>query len=162
MNLNNRALMISTGIGVVVRLIFALLGGALGFAPLMMDPNNIDASTGLLATVGIVGSVLCVCGWIITLGIGFSYAYFAKPVEMGSAAAGGAIATGVSGLIGGLLSACLGVVTPMAVSQVDAGTALASGIGGVAGAVCGGLILGALIGALGGVIGAATVGKQAA
>lgn len=161
MNLNNRALMISIGIGVVVRIIFALLAGVVGFAPLMVDPNDPTAATGLIATLGIVGTVLCVCGWIITLGIGFSYAYFAKPVEMGPAATGGAIATGVSGLIGGLLSACLAVVTPIAVSQMDVGTALAGGIGGVLGAICGGLILGALVGALGGVIGAATVGKAA-
>src|SRR5512134_269820 len=101
MKLNNRALMMSGGIGVAVRVLFALLVGALGFAPAL----EVDAS--MLGVLGIVGTILCICGWIVAIGIGFAYAFFAAkdgPLTLGDAAIGGAIATGVSGLIGGLVS----------------------------------------------------------
>ena len=162
MKLNNRALMISAGAGAAVQILFNLISGALGFAPLMMDPNNPDAALGILGIMGTIGIVLCACGWIITVGIGFLYAYLARPVDMSGGALGGALATAIAGLLGGLLGACLAVVTPMAVLSVDIGTALASGALGMVQAICGGLIGGAIVGAIGGLIGAATVGKKPA
>ena len=156
MKLNNRALLTAGGIGAAVRILFALCGGAAGFAPLA----GVDAGT--LATLGSGLLVLCACGWIITFGIGFAYVYFAAkdgPVQMGDGALGGAIATGVAGLIGGLLSACLTVVTPFVVSPDFATDVLAASVGGIVGAICGGLIGGAIVGAIGGAIGAATIGK---
>jgi len=158
MKLNNRALMTAGGIGAAIQIVFALCGGAAGFAPLA----GVDEATMAALATGLL--VLCACGWIITFGIGFAYVYFAAkegPVQIGDGAIGGAIATGVAGLIGGLLSACLTAATPFAVSPDFATDALAASIGGIVGAICGGLVGGAIVGAIGGAIGAATIGKNA-
>jgi hypothetical protein len=159
MNLNNRALMTAGGIGVGVRILFALCGSLVDFAPLAVD------DTAALAALGTGLLVLCACNWIIAVGIGFAYAFFAArdgAVAIGDGAIGGAIATAVAGLIGGLLSACSTAVAPFVTTPDFATDALMANIGGIVGVICGGLIGGAIVGAIGGAIGAATVGKKSA
>lgn len=159
MKLNNKALMTAGGIGAVVQIVLSICGGSIAFAPLALD----DPAT--IGSLAIVATVAACCGWIINLAIGFSYVYFAAredgSVQIGDGAAGGAISTAVAALIGGLLSACLSLVAPFAISQgnVDVATAITASLGGVAGAICGGLIGGAIVGAIGGLIGAFTIGK---
>ncbi len=66
MKLNNRALMMSAGIGLVVRILFAICGNLSAFAPFM--GNSVDVGT--IGLLGTVDTVFCLCGWIVTLAIG--------------------------------------------------------------------------------------------
>jgi hypothetical protein len=163
MKLNNRALMMSAGIGAAINILLQLCFGSAGFAPLAGP----DAATAIVGFIGLVGILSCVCGGVIALGIGFAYVYFAAqegPVMPVDGAVGGGLANGIAGLIGGLLAACLALVAPIVVSSAagaspDIATGITAGIGGAIGAVCGGFIIGALVGAVGGLIGALTIGK---
>jgi hypothetical protein len=164
MKLNNRALMMSAGIGVAINVLLQLCFGSAGFAPLAGP----DAATAILGFVGIVGIVSCLCGGIIALGVGFAYVYFAvqdgSSIQPVDASIGGALANGIAGLIGGLVSACMSAIAPIVVTSAaggspDVATALAGGIGGIIGAICGGFFIGAIFGAVGGLIGALTIGK---
>jgi hypothetical protein len=163
MNLNNRALMNSGGIGAGVLILLSLCSGTLLFLPLA----GTDAAT-LVATLAPASIVLACCGWILYIGIGFAYVYFASQqaasVQVADGAIGGAIATAIAAILAGILSACLTLVAPFAISassgvSADPGTIIAGSIGGVAGAICGGLFIGGILGAIGGLIGALTIGK---
>lgn len=163
MKLNNRALMMSAGIGAAISILVNLCLGSAGFAPL-----GGDVGLSIAATLTSFGAIIsCLCGGVIAIGIGFAYVYFAAqegPVLPVDGAIGGGLANGIASLIGALLGACLGLVAPIVVPMVnggspDVGSAVAAGIAGALGAVCGGFIVGAIFGAIGGVIGALTVGK---
>lgn len=161
MKLNNKALLTAGGIGAAVQILLAICGGLTPFAALA----GTDAAITLVGPLGIVATVANCCGWIINLAIGFGYVYLAAKedgsVQVADGAVGGAIATGVAAVIGGLLSACLMVVSPFVTlpSSDAATTALMASIAGVAIAICGGLFGGAIVGAIGGLIGALTIGK---
>ena len=123
------------------------------------DPSIVATAIGMQATISIIA---CLCGGIITIGIGFAYVYFAKsegPVEMASGAIGGAAAGAVSSLIGGLLTVCLSVASAFMLTSGDPVTALTAAIVGLITTFCGGVVGAAIFGAIGGAIGAATVGK---
>ena len=161
MKLNNKALLTSGGIGVAIQILIAICGGLPNFAPaITSDPTILATAFGMQASVVWVA---CLCGGIITIGIGFAYVYFAKsegPVEMASGAIGGAAAGAVASLIGGLLTVCLTVVSAFVVTSGDPVTALTAAIAGLIGTFCGGIVGAAIFGAIGGAIGAATVGKS--
>jgi hypothetical protein len=167
MKLNTKALMTAGGIGAVVQIVLTLCSGTILFLPLAGD--SVDVA--MLGMLGIAGTVLACCGWIINLAIGFGYVYFAAQtdgsVQVADGAVGGAAATAIAAVIGGLVSACLTIVAPFAIAasaggSPDAVTIITNSIASVAGAVCGGLIGGAVVGAIGGLIGALTIGKPKA
>lgn len=163
MKLNNKALMTSAGIGAGVLILLSLCSGGLLFLPLAGS----DAAS-LLVTLAPASFVLACCGLIINLAIGFAYVYFAAQtdgsVQVADGAVGGAAATAIAAVIGGLLSSCLTLVAPFAIaasvgSSPDAVSIITGSLTGVAVAICGGLIGGAIVGAIGGLIGALTIGK---
>ncbi len=159
MKLNNRALMIAGGIGVGVWVLYAILNGATNAAPELLTRPQARQIEGFL---GIITTLLCICGGILMLGVGFLYSYLAAkegPVTIGNGAAGGAIALAVAGLIGGILGACVRLAAPLLDPRAQIAQQTAATVVGAVGFACLGLILSAVIGAIGGVIGAATVGK---
>lgn len=117
---------------------------------------------GLLASLPILGCIfvplLCVAWFLLPLGAGLGYGYFAPGKEMlAESALGGALAGGFGGLVYGVVSGIGGLIT-------NAGTvammedpdmlpgALAGGVGGMLLLTCLAVVGGFIFGALGGII----------
>lgn len=155
MNLDNRALLRSAGIGAAA---LAILG--------------------LLANVPVVGLICCCLLPFGYIGVGASYPYFAgrnltgpTMLTTGGAALGGGIAAAIAGLVQGIVSGIASMLffssaggTQAYIDSLEAAgvevppeyaSMLASGglgAGSILGAMCFGLVIGLVLGAIGGLI----------
>jgi len=110
---------------------------------------------GVLSLIPFLGQVIAICllcgGFLIPIGAGIGYGYFAPGEEdMTTSAIGGALSGGASGLILGLFSGLSSGVAAAFSSNI--GDALAGGVGTTLLCVCGFGLSGLLFGAIGGVI----------
>jgi hypothetical protein len=173
MNIKTRPLLIASGVGAVVQIIYSLISTGVSYGPALVgqtvdvtQPSNLSLITSVLA---------CLCVPIIGIGAGLLYAYLHSreaALTVGDGAIGGAATGALISLVGGLFGACVGLLlVPTLLQQATAdippeaaGIALGAGIaGGIIGAaigICVGLVIGAVLGAIGGAIGGATMGRS--
>ncbi|MCA9935645.1 MAG: hypothetical protein H6662_11930 [Ardenticatenaceae bacterium] len=110
---------------------------------------------GLVSLIPFLGQVVAIClvcgGFLIPVGAGIAYGYFAPGEEdMTTSAIGGALSGGASGLILGVFSGLSSAVGTAFSSNI--GDALASGTAATLLCVCGFGLSGLVFGAIGGVI----------
>ncbi len=113
---------------------------------------------GLLSYIPFVGPFIGICffcgGFLIPIGSGIGYGYFAPGEETTSTSAvGGGLAGGVGGLILGIFSGINATIfTALSDSATSGGEALAGGAIVTVMFVCGLGFMGLILGAIGGVI----------
>ena len=130
--------------------------------PIAIRAGLIGAAAGfvvaILGRIPFIGCIIAPLGWVVAVGTGVLYVYYAGKVEISEGAVGGGIAGGIAGLvnafISGLLTLLFGAV--QATSSLLGGgevgeAALGAGISFVA--VIIGIIVGAIAGAVLGAVG---------
>lgn len=164
MKLNSHALLVATAIGGVIRIFFAVCINSAAFSM----PLGRYVGLTELVMLRTVELVLVTCNWIVTLVVGFLYAYLAsrpEPLKALDGAAGGALATAFAGFIGALLSACFLGSALLTVGQrqgLGTNALLRAAVGPILIQLCVGPLGGAVAGAISGLVGALTVGRAKA
>jgi hypothetical protein len=179
MKLSMRAMLIAGGTGLVIKMLISVIGLVLGYLPgqVMGDPTSVDPEKmasylELSGGLFLVGVFLCCFAYILDGAIGVFYGWLAHKdqgvIEIGSAASGGGIITGIIAIIVQVAGQIYSLVAGPLVQEMVPLTELASDELGAIAAVavgttvvccCISFILSVGFGATGGVIYAAIAGS---
>ena len=136
-----------------------------------IDTGSVVKAGGIAAAAGLVLAVLgaipflnclifpllCIGAFLLPIGAGLGYGYFAPGREdLGTSAIGGALAGGFGGFAYGLISGLLGLVTNAGAAAMLEDSNIVVGAGGTAisflGALCIPIVTGLVLGAIGGLL----------
>jgi hypothetical protein len=177
MNIKPKAVMMATGAGVVFQgaIVVVNIAASLMVNPAMMGGGSND---GVVALIGVMSVVLCLCALILDGGVGALYAFMHSreaALTVGDAAIGGGVSGLVTRIVTSLCAMCVNLaIIPLTAAQVGnvtgdpsmgALTGMFGMMGGVVGGiigVCIGAIVGIILGAIGGAIAGAVLRGQSA
>lgn len=136
-----------------------------------IDTGSVVKAGGIAAAIGVVLAVLggipllnclffpllCIGAFLLPIGAGVGYGYYAPGKEdLAQSALGGALAGGFGGIAYGLVTGLMGLVTNAGMATFLEDADVAVGVGGTAisflGSLCLPLITGLVLGAIGGLI----------